>query len=92
MFLLGWSLHGTVMVYLSRGELVQVRESSAEQGKVHLVRASLPFSPQPKLVPNGQSFAMWLKFYHVAEVLPCGGSFNQAGEASSIQLKLLLLR
>jgi len=27
----------------------------------------------------------------VAEVLPCGGSFNQAGEASSTQLKLLLL-
>jgi hypothetical protein len=61
-FLLGWSFYSTVKVYLSRGELVQVRESSAEQGKVHLVRASMPFSAQPKLLPNGQSFAMWLSF------------------------------
>jgi hypothetical protein len=52
-----------------QGELVQVRDSSADQGKVHLVRASLPFSPQLKLLPNGQSFAMWLKFCQVVEAL-----------------------
>jgi hypothetical protein len=52
-----------------QGELVQVRESSAEEGKVHLVRASLPFSAQLRLLPNGQGFAMWLKFYQVVEAL-----------------------
>jgi hypothetical protein len=52
-----------------RGELVQVRDSSVEQGKVHLVRTSLPFSPQLKLLPNGQSFAMWLKFFQVVVAL-----------------------
>jgi hypothetical protein len=52
-----------------REELVQVRESSAEQGEIHLVRASMPFSPQLKLLPNGQSFAMWLKFFQVVVAL-----------------------
>jgi len=65
---LPWHSKG-LLANLEQGELVQVRESSAEQGKVHLVTASLPFSAQLKLLQNGQSFAMWLRFYQVVEAL-----------------------